>query len=381
MTTTPAHNALSTRQQQFQTAFPNEPRFRFSQMQQALFQPQTKSWNEVTTLSKTMREELAAKIPFLSYKESQVLSGKMGDTYKAILTLQDGQQIETVLMENMREQWTICVSSQVGCAMRCGFCATGRMGLKRNLTSDEIVDQYRFWQLFLSEQVLLNPKVPQRISNVVFMGMGEPLANYETVKEAINIWLKHTDMGHNHITVSTVGHIPMLEKLLEDKEWPNVRLAISLHSADASTRKMIVPTSYDDFLPKITDWAKRYIEKFGNKKHHLTFEYVMLRDINDTHHHAKMLLEFLTNIGHVKVNLIPYNVTENKFKRSLDIVINDFKFFLEDNGVICTVRKTMGEDIAAACGQLIKLGGKAGAQPSAQPGVKPQPSAKTEAKS
>jgi 23S rRNA (adenine2503-C2)-methyltransferase len=347
-----------TRQQQFQTLFPNEPRFRFGQIQQALFQPKAKSWDDVTTLSKPMREELAAKIPFISIKDSQVLTSKNGDTYKAMLTLHDGQQIETVLMENARDQWTICVSSQVGCAMRCGFCATGRMGLKRNLTSDEIADQYRFWQTYLADQLATNPKLPQRISNVVFMGMGEPLANYDNVKETINVWLKNTDLGHNHITVSTVGHIPMLEKLLDDEAWPHVRLAVSLHSADASTRKMIVPTSYDGFLEKITDWAKRYIEKFGNKKHHLTFEYVMLRDVNDTPHHAKLLTEFMLNIGHVKVNLIPYNVTENKFKRSLDIVISDFKFYLEDNGVICTVRKTMGDDIAAACGQLIKLGGK-----------------------
>lgn len=341
-----------TRLQQFQTLFPNEPRFRFAQIQQALFQPKAQSWNDITTLSKAMREEMTNKIPFISIKSSQVLTSKRGDTYKAMITLHDDQQIETVLMQNVRDQWTICVSSQVGCAMRCGFCATGRMGLKRNLTADEIADQYRFWQSFLTQ----HPKLPQRISNVVFMGMGEPLANYDNVKETINIWLKNTDLGHNHITVSTVGHLPMLEKLLDDAQWPHVRLAVSLHSADASTRKMIVPTSYDGFLEKMADWAKRYIEKFGNKKHHLTFEYVMLRDVNDTSHHAKALANYVNNIGHVKVNLIPYNVTDNKFKRSLDVVIDDFKYTLEDAGVVCTVRRTMGDDIAAACGQLIKLG-------------------------
>lgn len=360
---TTSSSAPATRQEQFQALFPNEPRFRFGQIQQALFQSKSKSWNDVTTLSKQMREELTHKIPFITIKASQILTSKKGDTYKAMLTLLDGQQIETVLMQNVRDQWTICVSSQVGCAMRCGFCATGRMGLKRNLSADEIMDQYRFWQSFVTEQQAKNKKFPTRISNVVFMGMGEPLANYDNVKATINVWLKNTDLGHNHITVSTVGHLPMLEKLLNDAEWPHVRLAVSVHSADASTRKMIVPTSYDGFLPKLADWAQRYIEKFGNKKHHLTFEYVMLRDINDTAHHAKVLAEYVNQIGHVKVNLIPYNVTENKFKRSLDAVIDDFKFKLEDAGVIVTVRKTMGDDIAAACGQLIKLGQKSAAQP------------------
>lgn len=351
----------STRLEQFTALFPNEPRFRWEQIVRACYQPQVKSWKDITTLSKPMREQLAV-IPFTSYKSSQVFSGKKKDTYKAILTLQDDSQIETVLMANTRGQWTICVSSQVGCAQRCGFCATGRMGFTRNLTVDEIVDQYLFWNRYIRTEKPKHPEakghVEARISNVVFMGMGEPLANYENVKQTMNQWLKYTDLGRTHITVSTVGMIPMLNKLLEDKEWPHVRLAVSVHSADPSTRKQIVPTSYDGFLDALKDWGKRYLEKFGNNKHHLTFEYVMLRDVNDTQHHAKALYEFVNKVGLVKVNLIPYNLTDTPFKRSLDKAIEEFKATLEAHGVTVTIRKTMGEDIAAACGQLIKLGQK-----------------------
>ncbi len=354
-------NQPLTRVEQFRALFPSEPRFRWEQIVRALYQPKVRGWNDVTTLSKTMREHMAA-IPFATYKDAKMLTSKNGDTYKAMLTLQDDVQIETVLMANARGQWTICVSSQVGCAQRCGFCATGRMGLKRNLTVDEITDQYLFWQRFISQKKPKHPEAKQhveaRISNVVFMGMGEPLANYETVKETMNQWLKFTDIGRTHITVSTVGMLPALEKLLEDTDWPHVRLAVSLHSADASTRKQIVPTSYDGFLEKLQDWGKRYLAKFGNLKHHLTFEYVMLRDVNDTSHHAKKLYEFVNKVGRVKVNLIPYNLTDNPYKRSYDEAIAVFKETLEAHGVTVTIRKTMGDDIAAACGQLIKLGEK-----------------------
>ncbi|MBI4122300.1 MAG: 23S rRNA (adenine(2503)-C(2))-methyltransferase RlmN [Parcubacteria group bacterium] len=350
-----------TRLEQFRALFPSEPRFRWEQIARALYQPQINDWQGITTLSKPMREQIVA-IPFVSYKEARVLTSKSGDTYKVMMTLLDGSQIETVLMANKRGQWTICVSSQVGCAQRCGFCATGRMGFKRNLTIDEIVDQYRYWNYFLREKKPKHPeaepRVEARVSNIVFMGMGEPLANYDTVKETINQWLKFTDIGRTHITVSTVGMLPILDKILDDADWPHVRLAVSVHSAEPSTRKEIVPTSYDGFLEKLQDWAKRYLAKFGNNKHHLTFEYVMLRDVNDTAHHAQALYKFVNKAGHVKVNLIPYNITDNPYKRSLDPVVADFKTMLEAHGVTCTIRKTMGEDIAAACGQLIKLGKK-----------------------
>jgi 23S rRNA (adenine2503-C2)-methyltransferase len=351
------------RQERFQQMFPNTPAFRWKQVEQAFFVQTIRGWDGVTSLPQEMRTQLTV-IPWLAIRQSNVRVNAKKDTHKAILTLLDGAQIETVLMANARGEWTICVSSQVGCAMRCGFCATGRMGLKRSLDAEEIVDQYRFWQSYLASQPLkpLQPSQPSRISNIVFMGMGEPMANYENVKAAINTWLAHTDLGKTRITVSTVGILPRLEQILTDKDWPPVRLAVSLHSAIAETRKQIVPTSYDDFLPKLADWAHRYIKALGNRRHHLTFEYVMLKDVNDTDEQARALAAFVRSlpagrqgIGPIRCNLIPYNLTGCDFVRSEDSRIVRFLSILDESGVTATRRRTMGDDIAAACGQLIVL--------------------------
>ncbi|OGL95652.1 hypothetical protein A2348_03485 [Candidatus Uhrbacteria bacterium RIFOXYB12_FULL_58_10] len=354
---------MPSRQQQFSDLFPNEPAFRWRQIEQAFFVPTIRSWDGVTSLSKDMRAALAV-LPWMTVAADRVMAGASKDTHKALLTLGDGQVIETVLMENARGELTICVSSQVGCAMRCGFCATGRMGLKRSLDADEIIDQYRFWQHFLEDNKHRGglhsdfSAIPPRISNIVFMGMGEPLANYENVKTALNVLLAQTDLGPTRITVSTVGVLPRLEQMLTDKTWPHVRLAISLHSAIAETRKQIVPTSYDDFLPRLADWARRYLTILGNRRHHLTFEYVMLNGVNDTDDHARALAAFVRSIGNVKCNLIPYNLTDCEFARSEDSRIERFLRILENAEVTATRRRTMGDDIAAACGQLIVLSGK-----------------------
>ena len=346
------------RKEQFNQLFPNTPAFRWKQIEQAFFVSSISGWDGVTSLSKEMREKLK-DLPWMSVSANTVMVSKKKDTHKALLNLADGQIVESVLMENVRGEWTICVSSQVGCAMRCGFCATGKMGLKRSLTSDEIIDQYRFWQTYLSNST--TPPIhdsitpPRRISNVVFMGMGEPLANYEGVKETLSVWLAHTDLGKTRITVSTVGVLPRLEQILTDKNWPHVRLAISLHSAVAETRKQIVPTSYDDFLPKLADWARRYLAALGNRRHHLTFEYVMLKGVNDTIEQAQALAAFVRSIGDVRCNLIPYNLTDCEFERSEDNQISRFLAVLGQAGVTAMKRKTMGDDIAAACGQLIVL--------------------------
>lgn len=351
------------RKEQFSELFPETPAFRWRQIEQAFFVPTIRSWDGVTSLSKEMRAKLA-HLPWMTVSASHVMASAKKDTHKALLTLADGQVIETVLMENARGELTICVSSQVGCAMRCGFCATGKMGLKRSLDADEIIDQYRFWQHFLEDNKHREglhsdfSAIPPRISNIVFMGMGEPLANYENVKRTLNVLLAQTDLGPTRIIVSTVGVLPRLEQMLTDKEWPHVRLAISLHSAIAETRKQIVPTSYDDFLPKLADWARRYLKVLGNRRHHLTFEYVMLKDVNDTDAHARALAAFVQSIGNVKCNLIPYNLTDCEFTRSEDSQIERFLAILEDAEVIATRRRTMGDDIAAACGQLIVLSAK-----------------------
>lgn len=342
------------RQNLFIEAFPDAPRYRQRQFFEAFFEPQYQSFEDVTTLSKPLRLELSQRIPWMTLTRRHVIASLARDTFKALLETQDNQMIETVLMKNSRGFWSICVSSQVGCAMACTFCATGKMGFTRSLTADEIIDQYRFWMYYLAKDASLE----QRISNIVYMGMGEPLANYENVKLSLQTLLRYTDMGSTRLTVSTVGLIPMLEKLLDDPEWPPVRLAVSLHSADSETRKNIMPSSYDTFLDKLVEWTKKYFEKFDTRRRHLTFEYVMLSGVNDTEVHAKKLIQFARAVGKVRVNLIPYNDTQSKYATSESRSLLDFEARLQKAGVDVTRRKTKGADIAAACGQLIVEKGK-----------------------
>ncbi len=326
-----------------------QPAFRFRQIEAAVFRPDWHAWEDVSVLSKELRARFIENVRWLSLTQVALLQSVKNDTFKAILETADGKRIETVLMQNARGFWSICVSSQVGCAMACTFCATGKMGFTRNLTADEIVDQYRFWMYFLDGRRDLE----QRISNVVYMGMGEPLANYENVKASLQAFLTHTDMGPTRLTVSTVGLIPMLRKLLGDETWPPVRLAVSLHSADAKTRTDIMPSSYPKFLEDLAAWTKEYFDKFESRRRHLTFEYVMLAGVNDTSAHADKLITFARKVGKVKINLIPYNDTKSKYSTSESTALVAFEDRLFSANIDVTRRRTMGADIAAACGQLI----------------------------
>ena len=339
-----------TREAQCQALFPGAPAYRLRQITEALFDSSIHGYDSITALPKTMREMLHAGVPWLAIAEVAVYESKNHDTFKAILQGMDGKQFESVLMANKRGQWTICVSSQIGCAMRCTFCATGTMGLSRSLLADEIVDQYRYWQQFLSA----HPQLPARISNVVFMGMGEPMANYENVKRAIHTWLEYTDIGSTHITVSSVGILSQLEKVLTDPDWPPVRIAISLHSANQARREQIVPTTIPDFLQKLEDWARRYQTILGNRRHHITYEYTLLHGVNDTPQLAEELAKYIRTTGVSKINVIPYNPVVGKtFARSQRENVDLFKAVLRAHDIDVTERRTMGDDIAAACGQLV----------------------------
>ena len=338
-----------SREECFRELFPREPAFRFRQVEAALFQPKWKGWADATTLSKALRDRLSASMPWTDVTPVALLKSAKGDTFKALLKTADGLKFETVLMSNARDQWTVCVSSQIGCAMGCRFCATGAMGLKRSLLADEIMDQLRYWRTFLEE----HGDLPSRLSNVVFMGMGEPLNNVENVKRAIAAWTKHTDLGPVHITVSTVGVLVQLEALLADKTWPPVRIAISLHSADQAVREQIVPSTVPDFLTKLADWSHRYADALGNRRHYLTFEYTLISGVNDSLQHAKELARYVSKTAVKKVNVIPLNaVTGKGFSRSDEKSVEAFKAVLLKQGIDVTERRTMGDDIAAACGQL-----------------------------
>ncbi len=277
-------------------------------------------------------------------------------TKKALLELHDGKRIETVLMgrKNVRAsrdneyRYTICVSSQVGCAMRCEFCATGRLGFRRNLTAEEIIDQYRFWEQELKKEG------SGTIDNIVLMGQGEPLLNYEAVKKFLRTMVDVYKLGYSKITISTVGVVPFMNKLVDDPEFPPIRFALSLHSAVTETRARLVPSHAPNFFSFLVDWAARYHARFQSRIHFIGLEYIMLRDVNDNEQHLTALIDLASQMGHVRLNLIPFNVidTERGLAGSTLETIRHWHTTLRATGFTVTVRYSQGQDIDAACGQL-----------------------------
>jgi len=330
------------------TKLDSEPAFRVKQVLLSFFSGNL-SYQNVSTISKQMRKYLEEEIDVSTIKDFKVFPSKIDETYKALLLLHDDLNIETVLMKNLKGNWTVCVSSQAGCPVKCSFCATGKLGLERNLDSLEITEQVIFWQRFLKKQ----NSNKKRISNIVVMGMGEPLLNYDNVKRALNLILDYCDIGHNYITVSTVGIMSNMFKLLKDKEWPKVKIAISLHSVINKIRAGIVPIHFDNFFEDLKKWCVNYSKYSGSRTRPLTFEYVMLKGINDSKRDAVQLSLFLKNLKRVKVNLIPYNLVSDSGMRGTDEKsIAAFKKTIMDNKITVTVRKSVGQDIKAACGQL-----------------------------
>lgn len=319
-----------------------EPRYRQDQVIKAWYS--ASSWEEVTTLPKQLKADLAESFEWMAFSDVRVFSSKKDETQKAIMTLSDGNKIESVYMPNARGSRTVCISSQVGCGMACTFCATGTMGLMRNLTIDEIVDQIRYWQIHGDEPV----------RNIVFMGMGEPLANYDAVKQAARIFIDEYEIGSTRITVSTVGPAAGLQKVLQDDDFPPVRLAISIHAGTDETRKSIVPSHGKRTMNDFVQWVERYIDKRGNRRHHVTLEYVMLEGVNDMPEEAEALGELFSHMTHaIKVNLIPWNPTGKHLETSSDSRIIQFQHILQQYNITTTIRYSKGLDIDAACGQLV----------------------------
>lgn len=322
-----------------------EPVFRLRQIKEAMFDMKCKGWEDIIALPKNLRAELENKISWLAVEEKNKLESKQDGTIKSLLELRDGFCIETVAMKNTRNAWTLCLSSQAGCPVGCAFCATGKMGFKRNLEREEIIDQYRYW---LYQDM--------SITNIVLMGMGEPFLNYDNVRDAFSDILQYSGVGANHIVISTVGIIEKLNYLLEDNLWPNVRIAVSLHSVINETRKKLVPCHTDNFYQNLIDWAKEYDRKLGARNRYLSFEYVMLKDINDSEKELNALIDFLKEIGYCKVNLLLYNasllVQGKTFKPADRNRVFNFQNKIQDAGFTCTIRKSFGVDIQGACGQL-----------------------------
>ncbi len=311
----------------------NEPDFRKKQVHRLLFHDLINDWDKATNLSLALREKLKKEFP-LDIK-SQLFKSKDNQTIKGLIELEDGLQIETVLMIHNDDRATVCVSTQVGCALGCSFCATGTMGLKRNLNYYEIC-----------EQVLLFKRA-HNITNIVFMGMGEPFLNYDNTMEAIRLLNDSNgfNIGSRKISVSTSGIIPGIEKFM--KEDLQVNLSISLHAPNDKLRSEIMPINKKYHLKELMNKVDEYIQKTNRK---VMLEYLMIKDVNDFLECAEELYQLIKGKPLYMVNLIKYNPT-GKYEGSDKI--KQFKDYLEKRGIFITQRYEFGKDIKGACGQLI----------------------------
>jgi 23S rRNA (adenine2503-C2)-methyltransferase len=297
----------------------------------------------ITVLSKDVRDRLAAdNFELESVVPTTILKSRDGQTTKGLFRLADGNEVEAVLMEHHNDRTTVCISSQAGCAFKCSFCSTGQAGFTRNLEAIEIFDQARYFARELAKR-------DKKITNIVFMGMGEPFHNYDAVMGAVAMLHDPNGfgLGHRHITISTVGLVPQIDKFSE--EGIQVNLAISLHAPTDELRSRIMPVNTRYPLEELMSACARYIERTNRK---IFFEYVMLDGINDDATSARALAKLMA--GHLyHVNLIPYNTTPDaEMQGTPEPKIWNFAKMLEDAGVPVTVRTPMGRDIAAACGQL-----------------------------
>ncbi|EKD46498.1 MAG: hypothetical protein ACD_67C00213G0002 [uncultured bacterium] len=325
----------------------NLPKFRLGQIQKAIFAEGVSTFSEITTLSKDLREKMEKEMRMLSFDVEKVLTAKDGQSIKALLKLHSGDLIETVLISPKPEIWSACISCQVGCAMGCRFCATGKMGFKRDLTAEEITDQILFWRQYLKKN-----KIEGSFSNIVYMGMGEPFNNWKQVSESIKILTdeKLFGFGSRSLSVSTSGIADGIEKMAN--EFPQVNLAISLHFASDEKRDRFMPVNKKDNLESLKNALRKYFT-ITNRK--VFLEYIMLDGINDTALDAKLLSDFVYSVGNthlLHMNLIRYNMTSEDLKPSSKTRTQLFKEELEKHRVNATIRKSLGEEIEAACGQL-----------------------------
>jgi 23S rRNA (adenine2503-C2)-methyltransferase len=320
-----------------------EKPFRSRQLMQWIYQRYVTDLDDMTDLSKKLREQLRDEASIV-LPTIQSRHASADGTVKWLFATDCGQAVETVFIPEPG-RGTLCISSQVGCALDCAFCATGAQGFNRNLTSAEIIGQV----------LVANQELPRRdngdsaVTNVVFMGMGEPLANYRNVIPALRLLVSDWAFGlsRRRVTISTSGIIPHIDKLGDDC---NVSLAVSLHAPNDELRDRIVPINKLHPIADLLEACWAYAAKRANR--FITFEYVMLRGVNDSLAHADQLFELLRNRP-AKVNLIPFNPFPGTvFQRSSADTIQHFQNRLRQRGLVATTRKTRGDDIDAACGQL-----------------------------
>lgn len=319
------------------------PRFRESQFDEFFYQKGIESFGGIKTWPKELKEKLSKEVEFMSLELDREFVSSANDTIKVLFKRKvDGQRIEAVLMKHSDGRNTVCVSCMVGCPVNCKFCATGKMGFGGNLSAKEIIDQVMYFQRMLAKE-------NQRVSNVVFMGMGEPMLNLPEVQKTIAILTdpKKLGLGQRRITVSTSGYIPQLKKLIDDGF--RGRIAISLHAPNQELRQKMMPVAKLFSLDKLIATLDEYVE-LTNKR--VTYEYIMIKNVNDTIDSARELVELFKDRLH-HINLIPYNpIKEEDFERSPAENLREFTTILANGGINYTIRVTMGDDVNAACGQL-----------------------------
>ncbi|GIW14008.1 MAG: putative dual-specificity RNA methyltransferase RlmN [Tepidiforma sp.] len=323
------------------------PRYRADQVLHAAYRELAGGFEEMRLLPAGLRKELGERLTLSPAREVRRVVSDDGLTTKLLLEMPDGTLIETVLMEyppsraGGRRRSTVCVSTQAGCAMGCVFCATGQMGFERNLGAGEIVAQVVHLARLLRAR-------GEHVTNVVFMGMGEPLANYAATMRAVRILTdpRAFGLGQRHVTISTVGVIRGIDRLAE--EGLQVGLAISLHAPNDALRRRLVPTAGPHSVRELMAAAKRYFERTGRR---VTFEYALIAGENDSDETARELVRLVRGSG-AHVNLIPVNPTAGGFRRPSRQRVLAFERILREGGVNCTVRVEKGTEISAACGQL-----------------------------
>jgi len=339
------------------TALGDKP-FRANQVFKWIYQSFETDFLQMNNLSKALRQRLSEQtiIDFPKIEHTQLASD---GTRKWLMRLADGNGIEVVLIPE-EDRATLCISSQVGCSLNCSFCATARQGFNRNLSAGEIVGQvWVAWQQLAQELVQKKEDVqsyaqegqaPRPITNIVLMGMGEPLLNYDEVTRAIRIMLDDFGFGlsRRRITLSTAGVVPGMRKLSEELR---VSLAVSLHATDDALRDELVPLNKKYPIEVLLQACREYVGDHARER--ITFEYLMLDGINDSDSQAYELADLLQDIQ-AKVNLIPFNPVENiPYRRSSKRRVDAFRDILMSRGIITVTRKTRGDDIDAACGQLV----------------------------
>jgi 23S rRNA (adenine2503-C2)-methyltransferase len=319
--------------------------FRARQLMKWIYRRGAADFSAMSDLAQDFRAQLS-EIAEIAVPEIVTEQASKDGTRKWMLRMDEVQGIETVYIPEP-DRGTLCISSQVGCAMDCSFCATAQQGFNRNLSAAEIVGQVWLAQRELARRGAVGSA--NRITNIVFMGMGEPLANYRNVLPAMRIFLDDLgyDLSRRRVTLSTSGLVPQIYKLAEDC---NVALAVSLHAPNDALRDELVPINRKHPIAELLTACWHYLDQQNGRS--VTFEYVMLDGVNDRPEHARQLARLMQ--GHAaKLNLIPFNVFPGtRYRRSPAAAIMKFRDILNDHGVIATTRRTRGDDIDAACGQL-----------------------------